>query len=153
MSWGDTALDVLAGACFVAGSLLALIAAIGLVRFPDLLSRMHAGTKPQVLGLLFMVVGLALYARRQEVTGPLLLVIMFQMITAPVSAHMVGRAGYRTGRIRHELLVRDELTTDLEAAEQAQARRGRGPEEAGGGPGPEASRSDGATGPAAPPPS
>lgn len=126
MTWLDTVLDVLAAACFLVGSLLALVAAIGLVRFPDLLSRMHAGTKPQVLGLLFMVVGLAIYARREEVTGPLLLVVVFQMITAPVSAHMVGRAGYRTGRIRHELLVRDELTTDLEAAQQAQERRARG---------------------------
>ncbi len=126
MSWALVA-DVLAGACFLGGSLLALVAAVGLVRFPDLLSRMHAGTKPQVLGLILMVAGLALHLRRAEVLGLLMLIVVFQMITAPVAAHMVGRAGYRTGRIREDLLVRDELTIDLEAAHlHAQERAASG---------------------------
>jgi multicomponent Na+:H+ antiporter subunit G len=122
MSWALAA-DVLAAVFFVVGCALALIAAIGLVRFPDLLSRMHAATKPQVLGLMLMVLGLALYTRDSRTAGLLLLVVVFQMITAPVSAHMVGRAGYRTSRIRHDLLVRDELTLDLEAAQHHAAER------------------------------
>ena len=120
--WLDTTLDVLAAVCFAAGSMLALVAAIGLVRFPDLLSRMHAGTKPQVLGLLFMVVGLALYARREEVTGPLLLVVVFQMITAPVSAHMVGRAAYRSKHLNQKNLVEDELREVVARAGEEESR-------------------------------
>ncbi len=116
MSWTDVA-DVLAAACFVVGCALAFVAAVGLTRFPDLLARMHAATKPQVLGLILMVLGLALVTRTGQAAGLLLLVLVFQMITAPVAAHMVGRAGYRTRRIRHDLLLRDELTLDLDAAQ------------------------------------
>ncbi|HEX5200436.1 MAG TPA: monovalent cation/H(+) antiporter subunit G, partial [Actinoplanes sp.] len=49
-----TLADILAGACLVSGALLSLAAGVGLLRFPDLLSRMHAATKPQVLGLLLI---------------------------------------------------------------------------------------------------
>ena len=45
------------------------------------------------------------------------LVAVFQMLTAPVAAHMVGRAGYRTGKVRSDLLVVDELTSDQERAQ------------------------------------
>lgn len=117
MNW-SVAADVVVAVCFLTGSFLALVAGIGIVRFPDLLARMHAGTKPQVLGLILMMTGLAVHLRRLEVLGTLVLVVLFQMITAPVAAHMVGRAGYRTGKIRHDLLVRDELIEDLEAAER-----------------------------------
>ena len=47
--------DILAGACLLLGSLLALVAGIGLVRFPDVLTRMHAATKPQSLGILLVL--------------------------------------------------------------------------------------------------
>lgn len=117
MTWGGVAV-VLASVCFIAGSLLTLIAAIGVARFPDLLSRMHAATKPQVLGLVLMMAGLALSLGTSVITWKLVLVVLFQLITAPVSAHMVGRAGYRTAKIRSDLLVVDELTADLQAARE-----------------------------------
>ena len=50
-------LDIAAGVLVLGGSALALTAAIGVVRFPDTLSRMHAATKPQVLGLLLVLGG------------------------------------------------------------------------------------------------
>jgi len=102
-------LDVLAGTALVLGAFLSLVAGIGVVRFPELLARMHAGTKPQVLGLFLMLLGLGLRLRSWGVVGPLLLVLCFQMLTAPVGAHMVGRAGYRTGKVRSEELAFDEL--------------------------------------------
>lgn len=116
MSWAVVA-DVVSAVCFLAGSALSLVAGVGLIRFPDLLSRMHAATKPQVLGLVLMVIGLAVHLRDPRVLGTLALVVLFQMITAPVAAHMVGRAGYRTGKIRSDLLVVDELTLDRRSAE------------------------------------
>lgn len=111
--WLDTSMHVVAAVLFLAGSFLAMVAGIGIARFPDLLSRMHAATKPQVLGLGMLMTALALEIRTGVVVWTLLLVVLFQLITAPVSAHMVGRAGYRTGRVRHDLLVVDELTEDL----------------------------------------
>ena len=114
MTW-DAAFDIASGFCLVAGALLGLAAAIGLVRFPDLLSRMHAATKPQVLGLLLVVTGVGLRLRDPGVVGLLVLVAALQLLTTPVAAHMVGRAAYRTRQVREDLLVTDELMTALES--------------------------------------
>ncbi|WP_370445273.1 monovalent cation/H(+) antiporter subunit G [Miniimonas sp. S16] len=116
----DTVLHVLAAVLFLAGSFLAMVAGLGIARFPDLLARMHAATKPQVLGLGMLLTGLALEIRTGVVIWTLVLVLLFQLITAPVSAHMVGRAGYRTGRVRDDLLVVDELTDDLAAVRRTE---------------------------------
>jgi multicomponent Na+:H+ antiporter subunit G len=117
LSWSTVA-DVLAAACLLGGALLAFAAGVGVVRFPDLLARMHSATKPQVLGLVLVLIGLALRLRSGPALWMLLLVAVFQMLTSPVAAHMVGRAGYRTGKVRHELLVVDELTADQDAADR-----------------------------------
>lgn len=117
----DTVADVVAAVCLIGGALLALAAGVGVLRFPDLLSRMHAGTKPQVLGLVLVLIGLSLRLRSGGAVWALILVALFQMLTAPVAAHLVGRAGYRTGKVRRDLLVVDELT---EAQERASEREG-----------------------------
>lgn len=98
MSWTGVA-DVAGTACLFAGALLCLAAAIGLLRFRDLLSRMHAATKPQVLGVLLVVLGLGLRLRSPLDIGMLLLVALFQLLTVPVSGHMVSRAAFRTGLV------------------------------------------------------
>ena len=105
----DALADIVAAACLVSGALLSLAAGIGLLRFPDLLSRMHAATKPQVLGLLLILTGAALRLQNTIDVTTLVLVGLFQLATAPVSAHMVGRAVYRAGLVRRETLVVDEL--------------------------------------------
>ncbi|WP_121162590.1 monovalent cation/H(+) antiporter subunit G [Micromonospora pisi] len=100
---------MLSGAFMVAGALLSLAAGIGVVRFPDVLSRMHAATKPQILGLLLILIGVGLRLRTGAEVATLVLVGVFQLATAPVAAQMVGRAAYRSGRHRPDLLVVDEL--------------------------------------------
>lgn len=105
-------MDVASAILLLAGSVFALIAAIGVVRLPDLLSRMHAATKPQVIGLMLVVMGLALRLRDPSVLGMLLLVVLMQMGTSLVSSHMVARASFRAGHLRRDLLVVDELTED-----------------------------------------
>lgn len=115
MSW-DLVFDIAAGICFVAGSFLTLAAGVGVRRFPDLLARMHAGAKPQVLGVLLGLAGYGIRVRSGPIIWTLLLVGLFQMLTAPVAAHMVGRAGYRTGKVARDKLAVDELTMDLSAA-------------------------------------
>lgn len=112
----STVLDVIASALFLSGAVLALAAGVGLVRFPDLLSRMHTAAKPQVLGLLLVLLGLGLRLRDGSVVWMLLLVALFQLITSPVAAHMVARAGYRTNKVDSSTLVVDELTRDLAVA-------------------------------------
>ncbi|MFD2091602.1 monovalent cation/H(+) antiporter subunit G [Blastococcus deserti] len=101
--------DVVALGCLLAGAFLCLTAGVGLVRFPDVLSRMHAGTKPQVLGVLLVMVGGAIRLQGLAATWMLLLVAAFQLLTAPVSAHMISRVAYRRRHVRRDLLVVDEL--------------------------------------------
>jgi multicomponent Na+:H+ antiporter subunit G len=112
MSW-TTVADVLAATCLVLGALLTLIAAIGLLRFPDVLTRMHSATKPQVFGLLLVLLGLALRLRDPATFGLLAAVALFQLATAPIGSHMVGRASFRAGQVRRDLLVVDELSDVL----------------------------------------
>ena len=69
--------DILCAVLILGGSALALTAAIGVVRFPDTLSRMHAATKPQVLGLLLVLVGAAIRLRGHADVGMIILTGMF----------------------------------------------------------------------------
>ena len=118
MSWTSVA-DVLSAICLLTGSLLALIASVGTLRFPDLLSRIHSATKPQVLGLLLVLLGLAFRLRDLRWIGLLLLVALFQLVTTPIASHMVGRAAFRSGQVRADLLVVDELSDVLHESQDA----------------------------------
>jgi len=102
-------LDALSAVLLLCGVALAVVAAIGLVRFPDVFSRMHAATKPSTLGLLLVVLGASLRMHDPGDAVKLLLVAAFQFLTAPVAAHMVGRAAYRAGTGGVDALVVDEL--------------------------------------------
>ncbi|MBF6619336.1 MAG: monovalent cation/H(+) antiporter subunit G [Patulibacter sp.] len=111
-------LDILSAVCLLLGAALSLAAGIGVLRFPDVLSRQHAASKPQVLGLLLILVGVGLRLRTGLDITTLILVALFQLTTAPVAAHMVGRAAYRSRRVRRENLIVDELGDRLKAIER-----------------------------------
>lgn len=104
----DTIRDVVAGALLVMGAGFAFVAAVGIVRFPDLLRRMHAATKPQTFGVLLILAGLALRIESVSDLTLVAVVAMFQLLTAPVSAHMVGRAAFRAGQVDRDQLTIDE---------------------------------------------
>lgn len=118
MTLGDY-LDLAAAVFLVLGGFLSLAAGVGLNRFPDALSRLHAATKPQILGLIFIVLAIALTSRSWSTLLILLPVLVFQMLTAPISAHMVGRAGYRASNFRADLMTTDELAADIDRAVEA----------------------------------
>lgn len=103
------AFDIVTAVLILSGSALALTAAIGIVRFPDTLSRMHAASKPQVLGLLLVLVGAAVRLRGHADIGMVILTGFFTIVTAPVIANRVGQLAYREQNIREDLLLRDEL--------------------------------------------
>ncbi len=105
----DAVLDTIAAICLVAGAAFSLAAGVALIRFPDLVSRIHAATKPQVLGLLLVLVGCGLRLRTGVDITTLVLVGAFQLATAPAAGHMLGRTAYRDKQVRAELLVTDEL--------------------------------------------
>jgi multicomponent Na+:H+ antiporter subunit G len=91
------------------GCLLTLLAAVGVVRFPDVLARMHALTKASTLGLVLVVVGGAVTLHHPNDVTSLLLAGALQVLTLPVAANMMSRATYRAEGIRHEVDVVDEL--------------------------------------------
>lgn len=112
----DAVIDAVTAVFLITGALMSLGAAIGLLRFPDLMSRMHAATKPQVLGLFLVLAAIGLQLRTWWVWPVLLVAWIFQLLTVPVSAHMVGRSGYRTKHLQKELLSTDELADVVERA-------------------------------------
>ena len=123
-------LDIVGAIFLLLGAMLCFAAAVGLVRFPDVLTRMHAATKPQTLGLLFVIVGVSFSLQSLKPLGMLVLVAILQLLTAPVSAHMVARTAYRTGQVREDLLVEDDLADDLaKAGFHLAASDGEGDEE------------------------
>jgi multicomponent Na+:H+ antiporter subunit G len=86
--------SLLAGLVMVGGTVFMLIAAIGLLRLPDLYTRMHAVTKAGTLGVGLLLVSAALAFGDVSVITRSLVALLFVLLTAPVSAHMIGRAGY-----------------------------------------------------------
>jgi len=96
------------------GALLCLTAAIGVLRFRDVPSRLHAATKPQVLGLIVICLAIALSVRSWEAVAFLVPIVLVQLATAPLSAHMVGRQAYRNDTIDRSTLLVDELRDSRE---------------------------------------
>ena len=108
--------DIIGGVLLCIGVFFCLAAAVGIVRFPDVLTRMHAATKPQVFGLMVALIGVAVALRSLHAWLLCLLVIALQIATAPTAGHMVGRTAYRTGQWDDEHAEIDELAIDLEEA-------------------------------------
>ncbi|TQM37878.1 monovalent cation/H(+) antiporter subunit G [Pseudonocardia cypriaca] len=100
--------DVVSAVLLLGGALSCLLGAFGLLRLPDLPGRLQAATKPQTLGLLLILAGTALRVELESAVT-LLLVGLFQVITAPVISQLLGRSAYRAGAVRRDLLVADEL--------------------------------------------
>lgn len=89
-------IDILKGLLILGGGAFVLIAAIGIVRLPDLLTRMHASTKAGTLGSLLILVALAFDIGTVSGTSKVLATVFFLLLTAPIAAHMIGRAYART---------------------------------------------------------
>ncbi|MDP8978668.1 MAG: monovalent cation/H(+) antiporter subunit G [Actinomycetota bacterium] len=104
-----SAVDVVAAAALLAGASLGLLASIGLHTFPDVFARMHAATKPAALGVLLVAVGASLELATLTDVAKLALAVVVQFLTAPVGAHMVGRAAYSAGTELSDLTSVDEL--------------------------------------------
>jgi multicomponent Na+:H+ antiporter subunit G len=101
--------ELITGGLLIAGGLFAFVAALGVLRLPDAIIRMHAATKAGTLGcgLIFAAV-----AVNQLETGTTLragAAIVFLLLTAPVAAHLIGRAAYKSGTRLWEKTWVDQL--------------------------------------------
>ncbi|MHA0034790.1 monovalent cation/H(+) antiporter subunit G [Deinococcus sp. PESE-13] len=88
-AWRD--IPILIGAFFV------LTAAIGVVRFPDLYSRLHASSKLVTLGSAGIFLGVALSFQESAALTRLIAVLLFQFLTTPLTAYLIARAAYLQG--------------------------------------------------------
>ncbi len=93
----DAARHLLTLLLAAAGLFFMLVASVGLLRMPDLLTRMHAATKASTLGISGLALAALTYFANAEVSAIVLLTILFFFLTAPVGAHALGRAAYTCG--------------------------------------------------------
>ncbi len=106
--------DGVSGVLMVAGAAWALVAAIGVMRFDDVYNRMHAATKAPTLGLVLVLAGAALRLGGGDALKVALVGVLV-FLTAPVGAHLIGRAVHRSpGDVRIRIDTVDELA-DAEA--------------------------------------
>lgn len=91
------------------GVLFTLVAAIGVLRMPDLYLRMSASTKAATMGVGFIMLAVMVHFNELAITTRALAIIVFVYLTAPVAAHMIGRAGYILGVSLYQKTALDEL--------------------------------------------
>ena len=91
------------------GIALMVVAGIGLLRMPDLPTRMHASSKAGTLGAALVLVAVALNFGDAVITVRVVLVCSFLLLTAPIASHVIGRAAYRIGVPLSPETVVDEL--------------------------------------------
>ncbi len=106
-------MDTFAEVLLVLGSALAMIGGIGVVRFHDLLSRMHAAAKAPTLALILVSFGAAIEIGTVLAWTTLALVVILQLLSSPVGAHALSRASRRQMAI--DLDAVDDLTRDEES--------------------------------------
>ena len=90
-------MEIISGILLIIGSLFILMAGVGLVKMPDLYTRMSATTKASTLGVGLVLIGTAIYFGNVGVTSRAIIIIIFLLLTAPIAAHMIARAAYFDG--------------------------------------------------------
>ncbi|HDQ15322.1 MAG TPA: monovalent cation/H(+) antiporter subunit G [Sediminispirochaeta sp.] len=108
-------LELIGGLLSVVGAVFLLLAAIGIIRMPDVYNRMQAGTKATTLGSILFLLGIGL--ANPDWLGKILLLVLFIVFTNPISSHVLARAAHHRGIPLAEGSVRDCLSDD-EAGEE-----------------------------------
>lgn len=112
-------LTVVSSAFILIGVVFAVLAGVGLHRFPDVFSRMHAASKPATFGLVLILTGAIVRVESFGDATKLALAILLQFATVAVGSHMVARAAYRSGTAGTEATVVDELGAAAPPASEA----------------------------------
>lgn len=102
-------IDIIIAAIATLGTLFVLLAAIGILRMPDTYLRMAVTTKAATLGVGLLLIAAAIYFYDFSTTTRVLAIILFILLTAPVGAHLIGKAAYIAGNKLWEGSVMDDL--------------------------------------------
>lgn len=87
-------LEILGVIFLLLGTLFVFVAGLGVLRLPDVLMRMHASTKAGALGVALTAVGMIFFYPTLSIATRAMALVLFVLLTAPVAAHMIGRAAY-----------------------------------------------------------
>lgn len=79
------------------GTLFILLAAVGILRMPDLFLRISVTTKAATLGVGLILIGMTVYFSNVSIGTRAIAIILFLLLTAPIGAHLIGRASYFVG--------------------------------------------------------
>lgn len=111
--------DILTAILWFSGSVFALLAAVGVVRMPDVFTRMQASTKASTLGLSCLLLGTAL--RMEDLASFIRAASIgaFVFLTTPVAGHVIARAAYFAAVPLWKGTVLDERRRDLESGAHA----------------------------------
>ena len=90
-------IETIVAILILAGAVFAVLGAVGLVRMPDVLIRMHASTKIGTLSCGLCLAGAGVYFQSADITVRVIAIFLFLLLTAPIAAHMIGRAAITTG--------------------------------------------------------
>lgn len=114
-----TIMNYICGVLILIGASFTLTASIGLLRLPDLYTRMHAASKAGTLGSCVVLLALAVQADTSSVALRALAGILFFMLTVPISSHLLAKAAHEAGYPLWSQSKRD----DLKAADNAESRK------------------------------
>jgi len=107
--------DIIVSTLLLAGAGFMLLAAVGIVRLPDLPTRMHASTKAGAMGAMFTMAGVAFFFADGVVLARAFAIVVFILITSPIAAHVIGRAGYFIGTPLWSGTIKDELRDNYDS--------------------------------------
>jgi len=93
MMWNDW----IAAALLIAGFLLMVVSAVGVVRLPDFFSRLHASSVGETLGIILAGLGFAVYEGFTQTTAKILLIVAAVFLVNPVGTHLIGKAAISAG--------------------------------------------------------
>ena len=116
-------MEMLTAGLMLAGGVFCLLASVGMLRLPDTIIRMHAATKAGTLGSGLMFLALASHFMDLSTTLRAAAAIVFLLLTAPVAAHLIGRAAYCTKVRLSERTRIDELAYTCDWAEEEEAEK------------------------------
>jgi len=113
--------EIIISLLLLSGSIFVIVASVGVLRLPDLMMKMHASTKAGTLGAGLILVAMGFSFDDISVLTRILATIIFLLLTAPIAAHLIGRAAYSVGIDFWEGTIIDELKDDREEALEKEA--------------------------------
>ena len=110
----DTLVALVTSVLVVVGALFAFLAAVGINRLPDVYSRMHAASKAGTVGSGLLLIAIGIHSLDGGVFSRAIAGVVFLLLTAPISAHLLARAAYAAGYRMWEGSVLNEMPSQSE---------------------------------------